>query len=448
MKIRRNDACPCGSGKKYKKCHWGKEDAVVPKPAAPSPPESDLDDLDPAQANVMSPEYWEKMFKRLPPSMRKDFGPMIAQVKQHAEIVSQWERIDAAIQTLEAHRAEYVKLTKDMSACFRQAEKLFAEAPFADMRFCAADVDRAFQAVGYPPLGRLDKGFTEVVDRAIRFLLDDAQRKALAQRLFLTLPDYVTAGRYLDGWIIQHSASLTEDLPEGVVGPFLLAMFLHGMREWEDQREQEQEAMFKEIGISSEDIRRMGYKGTDAWLRELRNQPEKAALVEAFLAKHPELQAMSQSQCHAADEAAQRLLQRKDARVLFLSPEEVGPWIDVLKRRLREEPEGLVALTQSQPPNETTVKKFGKLIYDIASAMAKAVFTPARFDQLKSHLHELGRRFSAENDQDGLAGVHGALIAMSWEIAPEDSYFLATVCWMSLRTTISAGAPASRDGRP
>lgn len=30
MKIGRNDPCPCGSGKKFKKCHMGKEDELTP----------------------------------------------------------------------------------------------------------------------------------------------------------------------------------------------------------------------------------------------------------------------------------------------------------------------------------------------------------------------------------------------------------------------------------
>src|SRR3569833_1420156 len=34
----RNDACPCGSGKKYKKCHLiGDEAATAPVPEAPDP---------------------------------------------------------------------------------------------------------------------------------------------------------------------------------------------------------------------------------------------------------------------------------------------------------------------------------------------------------------------------------------------------------------------------
>lgn len=29
-KVGRNEPCPCGSGKKYKNCHWGKEEQLSP----------------------------------------------------------------------------------------------------------------------------------------------------------------------------------------------------------------------------------------------------------------------------------------------------------------------------------------------------------------------------------------------------------------------------------
>jgi SEC-C motif-containing protein len=35
----RNDACPCGSGKKYKKCHLGEDEAAATPPAAPPDPQ-------------------------------------------------------------------------------------------------------------------------------------------------------------------------------------------------------------------------------------------------------------------------------------------------------------------------------------------------------------------------------------------------------------------------
>ena len=29
LKVGRNDPCPCGSGKKFKKCHYGKEEELL-----------------------------------------------------------------------------------------------------------------------------------------------------------------------------------------------------------------------------------------------------------------------------------------------------------------------------------------------------------------------------------------------------------------------------------
>ena len=180
----------------------------------------------------------------------------------------------------------------------------FAEPPFESMRLHAADVQRAFEAVGYPPGGPLDQRFADVMDRAIRHLLDDKLRESLAQRLILTLPQYVNAGRHLDGWIIRHSVDLTAEPPEGVVGPFLLAMFMHGYREWDEKREQEQMAMFREMGLDPEEIRKMGFDGLERWMQDMASKPDKSAAMEKFLAKHPELNAMTQAQCQASEDAA------------------------------------------------------------------------------------------------------------------------------------------------
>ncbi|MDO9543144.1 MAG: SEC-C metal-binding domain-containing protein [Kiritimatiellia bacterium] len=440
----RNDPCPCGSGKKYKKCCMGKEGLAVPLNATPRPhmPVDDFDDLDPARADVASSEYWEKMSKRLPRDMRREFGPMIAQAKQYVAMESRRELVESAVEVMAAHRAEYDKLRKNTSDLLRRAEKLFGEEPFADMCFCAADVQRAFEAVGYTSPGRMDKRFTEIVDKAVRFLLNTKQREELAQRLLLTLPEYVNAGRYLDGWIIRHSVDLTVELPEGMVGPFLLVMFMHGLKEWEDLRDREQNAMLAEIGLSPEQIRQMGYEGLEVWMRDMRGKPDKTAAMEKFLAKHPELNAMTQAQCRAAEDAALKLLQRDDAQGLLLSPSEVYPWLEILENRFRATPEGIASLSQSRPPDESIAKAFVNLVYDVAFEMAAAVFTPARLEQLKAQLHELRRALTAADDHDALTGMHGALMAAQATTAPEDSHFLVTVCCMSLRSAMEAMGPA------
>jgi len=74
----------------------------------------------------------------------------IEQARLFLEFRERRAEIDAACAALEAHRAEYMMLTKDQKEFLRQAERLFSEAPFAAMRYDAADVQRAFDAVGHP----------------------------------------------------------------------------------------------------------------------------------------------------------------------------------------------------------------------------------------------------------------------------------------------------------
>src|SRR5580692_6563849 len=62
----RNDSCPCGSGKKYKKCHLAAdEQATVPPPAAPD-----------AQEHIS--EGWRLFEQRRPGAAEKEFRAALA----------------------------------------------------------------------------------------------------------------------------------------------------------------------------------------------------------------------------------------------------------------------------------------------------------------------------------------------------------------------------------
>ena len=127
MTYHRNDYCPCGSGKKYKNCHFVKEDPVVAKPAPPPKERVDFDDLDPEKSDVMSPEYWEKMSSRLPAKMRREFAPALSQARRVAEYESRKAQLKAVYQAMETYRDDFDKLIDDDPEFFRQAEALFSE---------------------------------------------------------------------------------------------------------------------------------------------------------------------------------------------------------------------------------------------------------------------------------------------------------------------------------
>lgn len=397
-------------------------------------PDPELDDLESGRVDVLAPGYWEKLSRQLPAGMRKRFEPMIRQAKQHAAGSA---RIEAAAEMLEAHRGEYDALTKQPTELFRRAEDLFGEEPFKAMRFRSADVQRAFEAVGYPPADSMGKEFISVVDKAIRFLMDETQRASLARRLLDTLPDYVNAGRHLDGWIIQHSAYVVAEKASGVVGVFLLSMFMHGMRDWEKARDREREALFEEMGIGVDEIRHLGYAGIEARMRAAMERPDKSGALTKFLAKHPELEALSRAQCLATEKAAVALLEREDAEGLYLSPDEVEPWLEVFERRVREIPE-IRAVTRQ--PDKAALEPLAKALYDVATEMAAAIFTPARLERLAAQIHEYRGGLSAENEKEFVIGIHGALAATHPGSAPADSRFLVSLCVTSLRAAMQAMA--------
>ena len=433
MKIGRNDRCPCGSGKKYKHCCWGKPEPFDPDLEPTPAPMAEPDAPEPWGADVMSPAYWENMAEQLPRNLRKELGPVIGEVKQIAEMESRRERIDAACAVLEEHRDDYERLSGDPAALLERAEKLFGEAPFVSMRFDAADVERAFAAVGYPGSGGVDRKFVATVEKAIGFLLDDARREFMARQLYEALPDYVAAGRYRDGWIIQHSAYMTGKSPGGAAGPFLLSMFMHGLRKWEKRREREQLSLFKEIGLDPEELRRLGPDGVVARMREIQDDPRMAAAAEKFLARHPELHASVQAEARANEEAALALLKRDEARGLLPTAKEIRPWMKVLEKRIMNSALLSQLKPGTEPPDEATARTFQQIIIDLAAEMAGKIFAPpSRLARLKSQLDELRRRFEAAGDPDALAEVQGALMVAQTAMAPEDNYLLTSLCYRCL----------------
>lgn len=327
---------------------------------------------------------------------------------------------------------------EDSAEFIARAINVFADESFADMRFRAADVQRAFEEVGYLSPTSSGEEFAEKAAASLDFLLDDDARRRLAQKLMLMLPDYVTQGRHLDAYLIWHSADVMIEPKENGVGSFLLAMFLHGFHDWQDQREQEQVEMFREMGLTLDEIRKMGPAGIDQWLMEVADQPQKMALLEKFLANHPELDAMSQGMSRTAEDAYIKLLERDDTEDLLVSPEEAEPWVRLFERRVTELPKRRRARMRIRPdkPDEKANDSVMAIAHSVSSEMAKAIFTPARLARLKSRLHDLRRKFSAEDDGVGVEGVDGALADLAPHPGRERSEFLDLLCFHSMWVSI------------
>jgi len=440
MKTQRNDPCPCGSGKKYKKCCLGRQSSQWSKPEKQDAlvnefEESVFEGGMPSPDELTSPEYWDNLMRKVPTEYRQELAPIIAQGKRMAEFEALAGQIEAAERALEPYRGEYEKLVGQPKKLFERARQLFAEEIFAPMRFHAADVQRAFDAVGLPVSTR-DAEIAKTLDKAIRFLVDGSRRDDFARQLLSMLPDFVRAERYLDACIVRHSALAMAEAPDGPVGPFLLAMFGHGADEWEDERDRERQAILDAVGLTDEKIKKAGLERAGDLLQELAQDPEKSALLQKFVDDHPELKAMAEAQARDSEQAALALLKREDARcALLLTPEEVAPWLPVIEQRVVDS--GLKV--PRSKPSKATVQKFSEIVYDAGSEMAGEFWTPSRLEMLRARILEY-RRTLKPKDRQGVAGVTGVLTAVASHIPPQENHFLIMLCCESIR-----GAALSRN---
>ena len=122
--IRRNDPCPCGSGKKYKHCCMRK---VAGRRSVRHP--------------AHQGKYWNQ-------------AEQLHYFTEMREVVFAFEamreEIDAAAAILEHHRAAFETLEADTQALIEHSHRLFADARFIPFHYTADEVQLAFEEVGYP----------------------------------------------------------------------------------------------------------------------------------------------------------------------------------------------------------------------------------------------------------------------------------------------------------
>ncbi len=175
----------------------------------------------------------------------------------------------------------------------------------------------------------------ESVVAAILHLADSDHRMHLARHLTMLLPEYVAEDRYLDAWLIQYSGFQMVEAPDKS-NPFLFEMFQFGYEEWANQIADQKEGMMRQFGLDPTQIpeREMDFADAEAWLQEQMADPEKQAAMEAYYAAHPMMQEQGQAEVWELEKKSLLLLDREDAAPLYLSPDEVQPWLETFLDRL------------------------------------------------------------------------------------------------------------------
>ena len=144
------------------------ERAAAARGAPSAEPDSDVK---PVLVNGIR-QSMQQWARRAPAKEKIQLAGLAGNLTEIAEFPVRWTEIEAASESLEAHRAGFEALLADEQALVERGRKLFAEQRFARLRFRAADIQRAFSAVGYLSFAVVDDRTFETMRKAILFLAD------------------------------------------------------------------------------------------------------------------------------------------------------------------------------------------------------------------------------------------------------------------------------------
>ena len=348
--------------------------------------------------------------------------------------------IEAAERELAPYLPVLDALLDDVDALLEHAARLFAEPAFKSMWFTAADVHRAFEAVGYPATPRPDEGDAAILGRAIEVLSPEPWRVGAAARLVRLLPECVAAGRHLDAALLRFCALRLLETPEQA-NPFTMEMFDHGLREWTEQVEAQRTALLQEMGLNRSAI--AGYKPDQirALIDALMADPAAKRRLEAALAPGTVLGDQAEGAAGEQDRDIFLLLERPDARRLLLSEKEIAPWLEVLAERMAPlEEEMRQARNEGRAAAPELRTAIGRAMHDTALEMAPALLTPARLWSLAADLDAYRRELIAARAKEASAVVRAAYSDLLAEENPAGSRIVFAICLASLhRAVLRAG---------
>jgi hypothetical protein len=215
--IGRNDPCWCGSGKKYKKCHWQADQrAAAERAAAERAQRERLESVGhPSDAELR--RRYERMAGQAPPP-----GPLPAEVRDSITELWQHERLgEQAREALEPERELWASYFEERPEEFEEvANELARDSFFDTYTLTERNVRKVRSELGSLPEKREGEEMREYVRRAIEITLDEGDRDMFYAALLSRLPDLVEEGNLKAAYVIDTSAARVQD-PGAPISPFL-----------------------------------------------------------------------------------------------------------------------------------------------------------------------------------------------------------------------------------
>lgn len=346
------------------------------------------------------------------------------------------EQIELAAKAMETHHTEFVALIADSDKLFDLAHRTFNDEKFKPFRYTAADVQKAFDNIGYPQTSTaLPLKLADIAEAATWYLTDGDKRYDLAKQLLTFLPAFVAEKRFNEAHLILNTAYRMVSTPEKI-NFFLLEMFRFGMEAFDAQLDSSRKAFLHEIGAEPLHVDKMSVDEAESWAVKLLSDPDKKARLMAFYAANPALKNHDAAEVWRLQHSALLLLISDDAGPLRLSKEEVKPWLtDALIGKLQPlGSKARIAFAEGREANFNVIQEqITDIMIENAMDMAAKIYTHQRVKLLIDELKEYRRELSKAGRMEEVNYTQGAILALSKDDKASVNTLLVTVCFESLR---------------
>lgn len=209
----RNDPCPCGSGKKYKKCHWNEDQRAAAERAALDQVKRErLESLGSPTSKELRTMAEEMSGRTLPA------GPLPAgTVESLTEIWREDRLAQVAREEVDEPRwAEYFESHPEEFD--RIARRLATDDRLGKYELTPHNVRTVRTELG--PLPEAAEALPDYAARAVDLVLEEDDRQMYSRAILALVPDLVDAGLERDAYVAARSSDDVLD-PGAPFSPFL-----------------------------------------------------------------------------------------------------------------------------------------------------------------------------------------------------------------------------------
>lgn len=222
--VNRNAPCPCGSGRKYKKCCLGKEQKKAASRAAIEHARTErLREMGHPTESDMRGLYEEMTGRNAPPGpIAPDARQMITELWQQRRLIAKC-RVD-----LESQKAEWEAYFAEHQDEFDAIAKELATHPFfLRYELTKENVRKVRQELGELPSD--EALFKEYANKAVAITLDSDDRSSFNEGILSLLPDLMYEKKIKEAYVAEVCANraLDTSLP---ITPFFERMIERSMR--------------------------------------------------------------------------------------------------------------------------------------------------------------------------------------------------------------------------